>query len=70
MSIEKPPRDTMMKAPPAKKSYHFSGDGVWEAQSILASSIEEAEKTWRETRTLVGGKAGEPGEITKPSEQP
>jgi len=51
--LESPPNDKMMKAPPAKKEYHFSGDGIFHNLTILAENIEEATKQWLETRHLI-----------------
>ena len=33
-----------------KREYHFAGSGTYLPQTILASSREEAEKTWLRTR--------------------
>lgn len=55
MSLSKPTKDKMMKAPPAQKGFHFAGDGTHEAMFIEAASIEEAEAIYHKTKKSVGG---------------
>jgi hypothetical protein len=43
----------MMTAPPDKKEFHFSGDGIWRNNAILAETREEAEKIWHSVKQLV-----------------
>ncbi len=53
MSLDKPTRNKMMTAAPAKKEYHFAGNGIWHNRTILAETIEEATKLWLEQRELI-----------------
>jgi hypothetical protein len=50
MSFDQPNQDKMMKAPPAKKEFHFPGDGFFRNMTIYADSIEAATAEWLETR--------------------
>jgi hypothetical protein len=43
----------MTTSAPAKKEYHFSGDGIYHNLTILASNIEEATKAWLERRKVL-----------------
>ncbi len=58
----------------AKKVFHFAGDGVWYAKSIIAATIEEAEKIWHATKVPItppsSAPAASPPAITAaPAEQ-
>jgi len=53
MSLDEPQQNKMMTAPPAKKEFHFAGAGIWRNATILADTIEEAEKLWHETKQLI-----------------
>ena len=53
MSLDQPQQNKMMTAPPAKKAFHFSGDGIYHNLSILADNIEEATKEWLAKRQLI-----------------
>jgi hypothetical protein len=53
MSLESPRKNKMTTAAPAKKEYHFSGDGIWHNMTILAQDIDEAATQWLELRRLV-----------------
>jgi hypothetical protein len=48
-------RNTAIQTPPAKKEFHFAGGGIWKNATILADTIEEAEKLWHETKQLISG---------------
>lgn len=43
----------MMTEAPEKKSFHFSGDGIWRNRAILAETRAEAEKLWHATKQLI-----------------
>src|SRR5277367_3724719 len=43
----------MMTAPPEKKEFHFSGDGIWRNKAIIAETREEAEKIWHSVKELI-----------------
>jgi hypothetical protein len=53
MSLDGPPNDKMMSAPPVKKAFHFSGDGIWHNLTVEAENIEEATKEWLVKRRLI-----------------
>jgi hypothetical protein len=53
MSLDQPQQNKMMTAPPAKKAFHFSGDGIYHNLSIIAENIEEATKEWLAKRQLI-----------------
>ena len=55
MSIDKPTSNKMMGTPPAKKGFHFAGDGVHAAMFIEAETIEEAEELYHKDKKPVGG---------------
>jgi hypothetical protein len=42
-----------IQAPPAKKEFHFSGGGTWHNFTVLAETIEEAEKLWHNMKQLI-----------------
>jgi hypothetical protein len=66
MSLDQPPQDKMMTAPPAKKEFHFAGGGIWRNATILADTIEEAQKLWHATKQLISP----PAEQSTPAPQP
>lgn len=51
-----PKKDKMMNTAPVKKElgteYHFAGGGKYKPTTITATSQDEAQKKWLETRTL------------------
>jgi hypothetical protein len=51
--LDQPPQNKMMTTPPAKKGFHFSGDGIWHNAHIWAENLEEATKEWLATRKLI-----------------
>ena len=51
--LDQPPQNKMMTAPPAKKEFHFAGGGIWRNATILADTIEEAEKLWHVIKQLI-----------------
>jgi hypothetical protein len=53
MSLYHPPHDPMMNTAPAKKEFHFAGGNIWRNATILADTIEEAEKLWHATKQLI-----------------
>jgi hypothetical protein len=53
MSLDQPPQDKMMTAPPAKKEFHFAGGGIWHNLTIHAEHIEDATKQWLSSRKLI-----------------
>jgi len=57
MSLDKPQKNKMIQTPPAKKGFHFAGDGIHEAMYIEAETIEEAEKLYHKHKKPVGGTA-------------
>lgn len=42
----------------SKQEYHFAGSPLYRPMTILASSVEEAEKEWKLKRELVEPKTG------------
>lgn len=59
MSMDKPPRDAMMKSAPEKKvltEYHFAGDDGRIARVIRAHDIVEATKLYWEAEDAAKGK--------------
>jgi hypothetical protein len=46
-------KNKAIQTPPAKKEFHFAGGGVWRNATILAETIEEAEKLWHATKQLI-----------------
>ena len=46
-------QNKMMQAAPSKKEFHFAGGGIWRNATILAETIEEAEKLWHATKQLI-----------------
>ncbi|HLH93544.1 MAG TPA: hypothetical protein VKW08_00355 [Xanthobacteraceae bacterium] len=56
MSIDQPPQNKMMTAPPAKKGFHFASDGIHFAEFIEAETIEAATEIYhRIKRPFAGG---------------
>ena len=65
MSLDEPQRNKMMQAAPAKKEFHFAGGGVWRNATIVAETIEEAQKLWHATKQLISA----PSNDVKPDPQ-
>lgn len=53
MSLDEPQKNKMMQTPPAKKEFHFSGEGIWHNLTILAEHIEDATEQWLAKRQLI-----------------
>ena len=50
MSLDQPPQNKMMTAPPAKKGFHFASDGLHFAEFIEAETIEEATEIYHKVK--------------------
>jgi len=61
-----PKNVTMTPASVLQNRYHFAGEGVYEAISIEASTIEEATAIWKQKRVPLAAK---PEPVAKPSEE-
>lgn len=59
MTFDQPQRDKMMKAAPAKKQFHFSGDGIYHNMMVLADDLDDATKQWLEKRQLIDAPASQ-----------
>ncbi len=53
MSLDAPINNKMVQTPPAKKGYHFAGDGKHFAEFIEAETIEEATAVYHKTKRLL-----------------
>ena len=60
-------KNTMMGDAPKKKHFLFGGDGIYWPKTIIAETIEEAEKLWHEAKTLISKPNASPEAI--PAEQ-
>lgn len=77
MSIDQPPQNKMMTAPPVKKGFHFASDGIHAAAYIEAHTIEEAENTYHRIKLklsdrptlIVGASLDSAPEQSTPPEQ-
>jgi hypothetical protein len=67
MSIDQPERNKMMTGAPAKKEFHFAGDGVFHNLTVIAENMEEATREWLKIRRLIAVPGA--GEIRSPTEQ-
>ena len=50
--LDRPPQDKMMKAPPAKKEYHFAATSEYFAEVVYADTIQEAEEIYHRVKRL------------------
>lgn len=50
MSLEQPPKNKMMEAPPAKKEFHFAATTEHYAEVLYAATIEEAEAEYHKIK--------------------
>lgn len=58
MSLNNPPKNKMMSGAPDEKTttdYFFAGGGIYHAQVVRATSIDEATETYHKTKKLVHG---------------
>jgi len=71
MQPEPAPKNvTMTPASVLQNRYHFAGEGLYEAISIEASTIEEATNIWKQKRVpLASTKTETPAAPEKPKEQ-
>jgi hypothetical protein len=53
MSLDQPQQNKMMTAAPAKKQFHFAGDGFYRNMTIYADDIEAATAEWLAKRVSV-----------------
>ena len=53
MSLDNPPKNKMMTAPPAKKEYHFAPTAEHLAEVVYAHTIEEAEEIYHRVKRLI-----------------
>jgi hypothetical protein len=68
MSLDQPPQNRMMIAPPAKKGFHFASDGLYFAEFVEAETAAEAEAIYQKVKRLMSPAAGSaPAEMSDPA---
>jgi hypothetical protein len=53
MSLDQPPQNKMMTAPPAKKEFHFAPTAEHLAEVVYAATIQEAEDIYHRVKRLI-----------------
>jgi hypothetical protein len=68
MSLDQPPQNKMMTAPPAKKEFHFAATAEHYAEVVYADAIQEAEEIYHRVKRLFNQEQPEP--LSTPAPEP